>query len=235
MVFFIRKKWLVWIGVIISLLLIMLVIKFTKNETIATMNLPATAKVVIIDPGHGGIDPGAVAKDGTIEKDINLSIGLHLREYLEQSGAYVIMTRDTDKGLYTNSSKNKKRADLEKRKEIVQNSGGDLFISIHLNSFTQNRYYGAQTFYPKENLLGKELARIIQEELIKNLDTDNTRVPLPREDIYIIRDLNLPSILVECGFLSNPQELKKLKDSDYQKKIAWALYVGIQRYFNEAR
>lgn len=234
MIVIIRKKWAAWMGLIIGVLLLLAIIQFVEYETVMTMNLPATTKVIIIDPGHGGIDPGAVGKDGTLEKDINLNIGLYLREYLEQSGAYVIMTREKDKGLYSEGSKNKKREDLEKRKEIVLNSNGDLFISIHLNSFSQSRYNGAQTFYPQDNLLGKELGQILQEELIKSLDKENNRVPLPRENIYILRDQILPSVLVECGFLSNPQELKKLRDKSYQKKIAWAIYVGIQRYFSEA-
>lgn len=233
-VLLIRKKWIVYMIVLMLILLVPIALYAAKKETVTTMNLPATTKVIVLDPGHGGIDPGAVGKDGTLEKDINLKIASYLREYLEQSGAYVIMTREADVGLYSQNTRNKKNEDLKNRKEIVNKSNGDLFLSIHLNSFPQTKYYGAQTFYPKDNLEGKKFAQIIQEELIKTLDNGNERVPLPKDNVYIIRGLDIPTVLIECGFLSNPQELKKLKETEYQKKIAWAIYVGIQRYFNEA-
>ncbi len=206
------------------------------DKSLETAVIPSTTRTVVIDPGHGGIDPGAVGKNSTLEKDINLEISLYLREYLEQSGAVVILTREKDVGLYDEegSIRNKKNQDLKRRKDIVKDSNGSLFITIHLNSFTQSQYYGAQAFYPKDNIGGKELAKVIQEELINVLDQQNKRVPLPKDNIYLIKNINIPTVLVECGFLSNPQELTKLKNKEYQKKIAWALYVGIQRYFNES-
>lgn len=205
-----------------------------KREQL-TSNLPATAKIIVIDPGHGGIFPGAVAQDGTLEKDINLNIALYLRELLEQNGSYVIMTRESDIGLYSEggSNKKKKNEDLENRKKLAQGSHGDLFVSIHLNSFPQSQYYGAQTFYPKDNPSSQALARAIQEELVKALDVGNRRAPLIKEDVYVINGQPMPTVLVECGFLSNPQELKKLNNKEYQRKIAWGIYLGIQKYFHQ--
>lgn len=204
-----------------------------RYRSITTL-MPSLTKVIVIDPGHGGIDPGAVSKNGVMEKNINLAIAHHLREYLQQSGAVVIMTRTEDVGLYSDGGtiRQKKNEDLRKRKEIVKNSKADIFITIHLNSFQQTQYYGAQTFYPKDNPAGKPLAIKIQEAFIDALDKNNKRVALAKNDVYLIKGLDIPTVLVECGFLSNPQEEKLLQKSDYQKKVAWAIYIGIQNYFS---
>lgn len=230
----IKKQWIILILLCVTLLIALFFI-MGINKLAITTSLPSTAQVIVIDPGHGGIDPGAVGVSGSLEKDINLSIAKYLREYLEKSGSVVIMTREEDIGLYSQSGtiRNKKNEDLRNRKNIIKNSKADIFISIHLNSFKQSRYYGAQTFYPANNPMGKELAKIIQEELINVLDNNNTRVPLSNDSIYIIKGLEIPTVLVECGFLSNPDEEKKLMETDYQKKIAWAMYIAIQRYFLE--
>ncbi|WP_026477617.1 N-acetylmuramoyl-L-alanine amidase CwlD [Alkaliphilus transvaalensis] len=232
-----KKKWLVALLISSLVLGAFVTVIRLKYHSLETLNIPSTAKVIVIDPGHGGVDPGAVAKDGTLEKDINLAIGLYLREYLEQSGAIVIMTRETDKGLYDNTGtiRAKKNQDLRRRREIVQKYSPNVFITIHLNSFPQQQYYGAQAFFPKGHIEGEKLAKIIQEELIEVLDKENKRMALSKEGIYLIADLNhIPTVLVEGGFLSNQQELAKLKDSNYQQKMAWALYVGIQRYLKES-
>lgn len=221
--------------ILIALVLFIAILCFTAflrgRTALETLNVPSTKKVIVIDAGHGGNDPGAVSKSGILEKDINLKIALYLREYLEQSGSIVILTRDKDIGLYSPNSSNKKREDLKNRKNIIRESNADLFLTIHLNSFPQQQYHGAQTFYPRDNPSGKEAAKLIQEELINSLDKDNQRVPLPKDNVYIINDLRIPTVLVECGFLSNPEEAKLLKDSKHQRKIAWAMYVGIQKFF----
>ncbi|ABR50512.1 N-acetylmuramoyl-L-alanine amidase CwlD [Alkaliphilus metalliredigens QYMF] len=229
----IKKKWLIWGGIGILALIVLLI--YLGDKVIETNVIPSTAKGVIIDAGHGGIDPGKVGSMGNNEKDINLSIARYLREYLEQSGSVVLMTRDSDVGLYTEGGtvRKKKNEDLQNRKKIVKESQADIFITIHVNSFTQSQYSGAQTFYPKNNPMGKRLAGILQEELVNVLDPNNKRVALEKEGIYLIRDLEIPTVLVECGFLSNPKEEKLLNDSQYQQRVAWALYIGIQRYFQE--
>lgn len=230
----IRKRWILLFFIVIMAFLITSII-YGSRRAIMTMNVPSTKKVIVIDPGHGGNDPGAVSRSGILEKDINLKIALYLREYLEQSGSIVILTREKDIGLYSANSSNKKREDLKNRKNIVRESNPDIFITIHLNSFPQSQYYGAQTFYPQDNLSGKRAAELIQEELINTLDKNNSRVALSKDNVYIINELSIPTVLVECGFLSNAEEAKKLNDSKYQRKIAWAMYAGLQKFFAESQ
>ncbi len=140
-----------------------------------------------------------------------------------------------DEGLYSSegSLRRKKEEDLKNRKDIVRNSRGDLFLSIHLNSFTQSKYYGAQTFYSSDNAGGEKLARAIQLSLRNVLDENNKRESLVKDNMYLIRKLDIPAVLIECGFLSNEREEKLLNDVNYQKKIAWAIYMGLQNYFAE--
>lgn len=198
-----------------------------------TAGLPTTTKVIVIDAGHGGFDPGKPGNRGEDEKNINLAISLYLREYLEQSGSIVIMTREKDMDLYIDdgSGRRMKTIDLTRRKDIVKGNEPHALISIHVNSFPQPRYYGAQTFYSKDNEKSKQLAIIIQEELIRVLNDNNERTVLEKNDVYMIKGLDIPAVLIECGFLSNPQEEQRLNDPQYQQKIAWSIYVGLQRYF----
>lgn len=194
-------------------------------------------RVIIIDAGHGGIDGGAVGKSGTIEKNINLDISKKLKSYIESGGDTCIMIREVDEGLYGEygTIRNKKNEDLRNRKDIIKEYRADMFISIHLNSFPQSQYYGAQVFYPEDNEDSKILAKKVQEELILVLNRGNKRVEKQSDSYYLLKDNPVPSILIECGFLSNPEEERLLKDSEYQNKIAWAAYKGIMRYFTEPR
>lgn len=207
-----------------------------KSMATPVTYLPISNKIIAIDPGHGGVDPGAVSKSGIKEDEINLKIALKLKRLIEQSGGIVFMTRTTDEGLYTSESKTlrqMKREDLNKRREVIENSGSEILISIHLNSFIRSSYYGAQTFYKKESVEGEKLALIIQEELRNILGKDNKRQPQKRDDVYLLNEVSIPTVLVECGFLSNSTEEQLLTEESYQEKIAWAIYVGIMNYFNE--
>lgn len=199
--------------------------------------MPVTNKTIILDAGHGGIDPGALNKDkSTSEKDINLAITLKLRELIESSGGLVILTREDDSSLYkeenNKTTRQKYNENLKNRKEIISNSNANMFVSIHLNAFEQSKYYGAQTFYPKDKQDSKELSKCIQEELKRVVDKTNNREVKPRDDIYLLKENNIPSVLIECGFLSNEKECKLLTDETYQEKIAWAIYIGIQKYLS---
>lgn len=222
---------------VLPLLIVGIVFVFMeKNDSVPAMYLPITNKVIAIDAGHGGVDPGAVGKQGVKEDEINLQIALKLRKLIEENGGVAILTRNDGEGLYTDESKTlreKKNEDLRNRRIEVNNSEPDVLISIHLNSFTQSKYYGAQAFYKAGCEKSKALAFFIQEEFRNVLDKENKRVPQPRDNIYIIRESTAPAVLVECGFLSNPQEELKLNDPKYQQKIAWAIYIGLMRYFNE--
>ncbi len=222
------------LGVILSVIFSLIFIN-RVNDVVGT-TVPINNKVIVIDPGHGGVDPGALSNTGILEKDISLNISKKLRRLLEQTGSIVILTREEDVGLYTEKSKTyneKKNEDLRNRRIMVNKIKPDLFLTIHLNSFSQSRYYGAQTFYQKNSDEGKKLSKFIQEELRRVLDNNNNRVALARDSVYLLREIDSTAILIECGFLSNAREAELLNQPQYQEKIAWAIYTGIIRYYNQ--
>lgn len=198
-------------------------------------NTPVNNRVVVIDAGHGGRDAGASGKSGTKEKDINLSISKKLKRYIEESGGVAIMIREEDNGLYSIDSPNKKKEDMKNRKQIIEESEADIFISIHLNSFPQAQYYGAQVFYFKDSEVSRQFAKIMQQELRRVLDRNNERVEKSTAEYFILKGNEIPSILIECGFLSNAEEERLLSQDEYQEKIAWSIYTGIMRFFIEPK
>ena len=223
---------------VVALVLVTASIFEIKNISEDVMSsMPVTNKTIVLDAGHGGIDPGALTKDkNTTEKDVNLAITLKVRELLESSGGLVILTREDDRSLYTEEGnktiRQKYNENLKNRKKIIEESKADMFVSIHLNAFEQSKYYGAQTFYPKGKDDSKNLSKFVQDELKRVVDKTNNREVKPRDDIYLLKENSIPSILIECGFLSNDKEAKLLVDKEYQEKIAWSIYVGIQKYFS---
>ena len=216
------------------LILIGLSLTLTTVSTAYTRKKDNKKKIVLIDPGHGGIDGGAVSQNGTIEKHINLSIGIKLKDELSKLGYKVIMTREEDKGLYSDSGtvRQKKVEDLNKRCEMREKSKCDIFISIHLNTFPQSKYYRAQVWY-SDNEESHKLASILQNNFRKYVDEENKRQEKPAKGQYkILRDdNNIPSVIVECGFISNPKEEEKLKDEEYQKLIAETIGKSVDDYF----
>ncbi len=194
------------------------------------------SKTILIDPGHGGIDGGASSKDGTIEKDINLNIGLLLGANLKSQGYKVEYTRTEDVGLYTEgkSVKEKKYEDLSKRVSLKEETNCDVFVSIHLNTFPQSSCKGAQVWYSSYND-SERLANIMQNTLKDKLDQSNKREPKAAGTQYkVLRgNDNMAGVIVECGFLSNPEECQKLKDENYQNKIADSLAESISIYLKE--
>ena len=180
---------------------------------------------------------GAIGFNGTTEQAINLSISLKIQKLIEQSGATVILTRSDENGIYSLDSKsirNKKVSDIKNRVEIGNNSNADLFISIHLNKYPPSEVYrGWQTFYQKNNDKSKELASLIQTKLGQNIEFKNNRTPMPISGIYIMEHVEIPSVIVECGFLSNPEEANLLKENNYQNKLAWGIYLALQEYFSK--
>ena len=201
-------------------------IKTYFSESVETFSMPVASKNIVIDAGHGDWDPGKVAKDGTLEKDINLQISKYLQGYLEQSGGFVLTTRIDDTAL-----SDKKREDLKERKNIANNEEVDLLVSIHQNSFPKENVKGAQVFYYEGSEESKKLAEYVQNRL-KEVDSSNDRVAKANKDYYILKQTKMPAIIVECGFLSNTEEKKKKKNEEYQKKIAWAIYLGILDYYS---
>lgn len=185
---------------------------------------------IVIDSGHGGSDPGKTKGD-VLEKDINLAIALKLEKTLKQLGFNTIMTRTQDEGLYVSTDTNKKRADLKKRCDIANSSKADMMISIHQNSFESSNVSGAQVFYYTYSAKGKQLARILQQSMKDNLDTSNKRVEKQDKTYYLLVHSKIPTVIVECGFLTNQTELKLLLDEEYQQRIVDSIIVGINKYF----
>lgn len=217
-----------------------------SGATAAGTAAPAAARpLIVIDAGHGGMDGGASAKDGTQEKDINLAIAEYLAEEIRQYPAEVLLTRESDAGLYTDDGRTireKKREDLKRRKEIMQQPGVTLAISIHLNSFPQNEnVYGAQVFYPKNQEVGtdvqaenslsritsKTFAEAVQKSLETNISDGRERAAMAKNDILLFKNSTGNMILAECGFLSNPQEAEKLKTAEYQQVLSKAIWQGV--------
>ncbi len=202
-----------------------------NKNTIPTSSLHS--KVILIDAGHGGEDSGALGYDTKIkESDIVLNISYKLKDILNSSGFYVIMTRDTDVLLYSPEvNKSRKSQDLQNRVDVMNKYDIDIALSIHLNTYSQRKYYGAQVFYnSSSNEKNQLLAQILQETLVKDLDPNNNRKAKNKKDIYILKKSNIPTALIECGFLSNPDEELLLSTEQYQQKIAESIYHGILEY-----
>ena len=209
------------------LVLIILLLSALFINTKVNALLPLSGKIIVIDPGHGGKDPGTIS-DTTYEKDINLAISKALEIELSKSGATVIMTRDSDYDLSEPNARWRKKSDFDNRIELINNSKANLYLSIHLNYLTNSSYYGPQVFYPNENT--KELATTIKETL-NNLNTDRVIKPIPNKT-YMYDKLTIPGVLIECGFLSNQEEKNKLITEEYQQKIASLIKDAIIEYFN---
>ncbi|MCD7982135.1 MAG: N-acetylmuramoyl-L-alanine amidase CwlD [Clostridiales bacterium] len=188
--------------------------------------------VIVIDAGHGGDDPGKVGVSGTEEKDINLEIALKLRDYMEEQGFEIVMTREEDTGLEDEGAESVKVSDLKNRVEIIENTAPVLAVSIHQNSYTDSSVSGAQVFYYGNSAQGEALAGALQQSLVENVDPSNTRAAKANESYYILKKTSVPTVIVECGFLSNPTEEALLCDEDYQNQIVEAIYEGIVNYLN---
>jgi N-acetylmuramoyl-L-alanine amidase len=205
----------------------------TEDAPREAMSLSTTSKTIVIDPGHGGFDPGKVGPNGALEKDINLAIALKLKNYLAQAGHTVVMTRETDQDLDGMEGKNHKNKDMRQRKEIINEAHADVLISIHQNAFTQPSVKGAQTFYHSASQEGKVLAHLIQSYIKQYVDSDNSRPVKSTDSYYVLKATNVPAVIVECGFLTNPEEEAKLMTNEYQDKLASAIYQAIMAYFNQ--
>ena len=218
------------------LIAIAISLKDDKLEYVDTVSLPVSGKIVVVDAGHGVPDEGAEVGDGTTEAQTNLKIALKLQNLLEQSGCVVILTRSDENGIYDLDSKTlkqKKISDIRNRVKIGNESSADIFVSIHLNKIPEQKYDGWQTFYNKNSEQGQKLAKQIQANLNESIQKENKRVAAKIENIYIINNVEIPTTIVECGFLSNPQEKELLLTNSYQNRLAWGIYNGIIDYFYE--
>ncbi|MFD0681828.1 MULTISPECIES: N-acetylmuramoyl-L-alanine amidase CwlD [unclassified Paenibacillus] len=239
-----RKRVVVWLtmsgglklvmtALLVGLMLFMFTYELPATSTWTNWTMPLSGKKIALDPGHGGPDGGAESKNGIIEKDINLAITLHLRDYLQEAGALVVMTREEDKDLAQPSTKGyskRKTEDLVNRAQFIIQQKSDMFVSIHLNAIPSVKWSGAQTFYYPTHKQSGVLAALIQDEVKKNLKNTD-RVAKTVENVFLLKSLQIPSALVEVGFLSNPAEANLLNTPAYQKKIAASIYQGILRYY----
>lgn len=231
-----KKLQVIFFTVGLITLFLILQYDFEENDVWQLSNLPLSGKIIVLDPGHGGPDPGAV-KAEAIEKDISLSVSLKLRDYLQQQGALVILTRETDVDLADKDLKGyskRKVQDLNRRLDIINDSEADLFASIHLNAIPSPKWKGAQTFYSGHYKESKRAAKFVQEELRRNLE-NTTREEKTSSDIFLLKRSEIPGMLIEIGFLSNPGERQLLMKDDYQEKVAASIYQGINRYFTNER
>jgi N-acetylmuramoyl-L-alanine amidase len=240
-----RKRIVVWLtkqsifklmmsALLVALMIFMFTYELPATKTWTYWTMPLSGKTIALDPGHGGPDGGAESKDGIEEKNINLAITLHLRDYLQEAGALVVMTREDDRDLAKPSTKGyskRKTEDLINRAQFINEQKSDLFISVHLNSIPSEKWSGAQTFYYPNHKDSGLLAAFIQDEMKKNV-SDTDRIAKPVNNVFLLKTLQMPSALVEVGFLSNPAEADKLKSRAYQKKLAAAIYQGILRYYS---
>ena len=215
---------------VLLLAAIYLLSRETAKATAARAGAPAD---VVLDAGHGGADPGKVAADGTLEKDINLAIAKKVKEKLEKQGLTVCMTRETDEMVHENGMAEEKRADMRLRCERINTSGARCAVSIHQNSFTDTTASGAQVFYYTASEEGRRFAGLMQDELIRQVDPANRRVSKANDSYYLLRKTTIPLLIVECGFMSNPSEAKQLQDEAVQEKIAGAICAGIQQYLEK--
>ena len=205
-----------------------------KEITTETVALPVTNRVIVIDAGHGTPDEGAESNNGVTEAEINLRIALKLQKLLEQSGAKVILTRSNETAIYDIDKKTlreKKVSDIHNRVKIGNESSADIFVSIHLNKIPQNQYWGWQCFY-NQNEKSKILAENLQNNLNEAIQKENNRIAMKLDTVYIMKNVEIPISIVECGFLSNEEEEKRLQEDDYQNRLAWGIYNGIMDYFN---
>lgn len=184
--------------------------------------------------GHGFPDEGASSDEGITESSINLSIALKVQKLLEQAGSTVILTRSDENGIYdleSSTIREKKISDIKNRVKIGNESSADIFVSIHLNKLQQKQYWGWQTFFKNGNEESRRLAQSLQTGLNETIKKENKRESLKIEKIYIVDHVEIPTAIVECGFLSNEEEEKLLQTEEYQNKLAWGIYVGIMNYF----
>lgn len=187
---------------------------------------------VVIDAGHGGSDPGKVGINGVLEKDINLNIALKVKTFLEANDVKVILTRDTDEGLYDADASNKKVQDMKRRVSLIEENAPVVTVSIHQNSYPEEYVHGAQVFYYDTSAEGKKLAQILQTRLVEDLDPENKRQIKANDSYYLLKNTATPIVIVECGFLTNREEADKLCTDWYQEKLAWSIHLGILQYLN---
>lgn len=229
-----RKKGIVILLVVLGFCLISN-ISFVKQIWMATVGhgRMETEPVVVIDAGHGGMDPGKIGVNQVLEKDVNLQIAKRVRTLLEQNDVRVVMVREDDNGLYDESASNKKVQDMKRRMEVIENSNAILAVSIHQNSYGEEYVCGPQVFYYTTSEKGKNAASLLQKQLVEGLEPESKRAVKANNSYYLLKKSTIPTIIVECGFLSNYTEAEKLRTEVYQEQMAFQITMGILKYLNQ--
>lgn len=224
------------IKIVMALVLLssMLILSRKGAELVSSGNVAVKKELcVVIDAGHGGIDPGKVGVNGALEKEINLQIAEKLGALLEAEDIRVVMIRDSDQGLYDESASNKKVQDMKRRLARIEEVKPDIVVSIHQNSYHEEYVRGAQVFYYSSSATSKKLAELIQKRFVMNVDPENKRAAKGNNNYYLLKKTDIPVVIVECGFMSNREEAELLSTPSYQEKAAWAIHMGIMQFLNQ--
>lgn len=232
--FIFNKKRILFINLTVILSIFVYCLNFSNLFTTQTVSsIPISNHTIILDAGHGEPDGGAVAADGTVESELNLNVVLKLQKLLESSGSTVILTRSDKNGIYeatADTIRQQKVSDMKARAKIANDSEAEMFVSIHMNKLPQTQYSGWQTFYKNNDDISKEIASNIQTSLNYFIKKENSRTIKSISGIYLTKNVEIPLVIVECGFLSNEEENKLLQTEKYQEELAWSIYIGIMDY-----
>ena len=234
-VIIVKIKRFVFVAVIFCFVCLLTFVVAPVNNILPTSLINDRDIEIIIDAGHGGFDGGAVADDGTEEKTLNLQIALKLNEFCNAFGYKTLLVRDDDFAINTigDNIRTKKVSDMKNRLELMKKYPNALYVSIHMNKYTDSSPHGAQVFYSQKKEASKTLAIFVQSAIIEYVQKDNTRkVKSGNKDIFLLDNATSPTIIAECGFLSNKNDLELLKNEAYQQKLSFAVFLGINRYFN---
>lgn len=227
-----KRQILLGLGAVLILAGVVSVAVRVHHKDAQTWSWSMGNRTVVIDAGHGGPDPGAVGKTKVLEKDVTLAVAKRVEAFIQQGGGKPIMVRDADEDLGTSQGLAKrKREDLAQRIQIAADAQADVYLSIHANSFPNEKLVGPQTFYHVDSPEGRNLALAIQTEL--NRAVNGKRVAKGNKDFFILKKANQAAVTVELGFLSNPTEEQLLNTPEYQQKLAWAIYQGLCDYFGK--
>lgn len=207
--------------------------KSTDEEVLITEEQGTEEFTIVIDPGHGGADPGKVGVNQALEKDVNLAIAHKLRKLLEKEGIHVVMTREEDAGLYDENAGSKKSQDMERRCAMIEEAVPVFTVSIHQNSYHEEYVDGAQVFYYSHSEDGRKLAECLQQQLIDDIDPSNTRAAKANDTYYLLIHTSVPTVIVECGFLSNRREADLLIQDTHQDKLAQSICNGVMKYVKQ--
>ena len=214
------------LALVIIFLAALIMLSKNLQKMVSSGKVTAKNNVIVLDSGHGGDDPGKIGVNQAKEKEVNLNISKKIKKRLEKKGCQVVMTREKDVMLGDPEAGNKKIHDMKARVELINKTMPQAAVSIHQNSYQDEQIHGAQVFYYSHSKDGKRMAEVMQKALLA-VDEENTRQAKANDTYYLLKRTEVPTIIVECGFLSNPEEAAKLIDPEYQKKLADAIVEGI--------